>query len=82
MNIEPDSIVLPRLIPWIAESRLRLVTSEILLTITGSILIYIWLTRFFSLRFVVVSISAALLVIFVFLISLMAHPPRDEKLRD
>ena len=47
MNFEPDAIILPRLIPWIEKSKLRIAIFDTFLTIIGIILIYIWLKHFF-----------------------------------
>jgi uncharacterized membrane protein len=47
MNFEPDAIILPRLIPWIEKSKFRIAVFDIFLTLTGIILIHIWLNNFF-----------------------------------
>jgi hypothetical protein len=47
MNFEPDAIILPRLIPWIEKSKLRIAIFDSFLIIVGVILIYIWLKHFF-----------------------------------
>lgn len=78
MNIEPDSIVLPRLIPWLAESRLRLMTSEILLTVTGIFMVYVWFTRFFSLVFFMITVIAILFAFIVLWIAQQPIQPMDD----
>jgi hypothetical protein len=47
MNFEPDAIILPRLIPWLEKSKLRMTIFGILVFIAGIIIIFIWLTHFF-----------------------------------
>jgi uncharacterized membrane protein len=47
MNFEPDAIILPRLISWVEKSKFLIAVFDIFLTITGIILIYIWLNNFF-----------------------------------
>jgi len=71
MNIEPDSIILPRLIPWVTENKVRLVTFEVLMAIAGIIVIFIWATRFFSPLFAIITLSA----IFLILMRLIFHQP-------
>ena len=63
MNIEPDSIILPRLIPWVTENKVRLVTFEALIVLVGVIMIFVWITRFFSPLFAVITLSAIFLIL-------------------
>jgi hypothetical protein len=71
MNIEPDSIILPRLIPWVTENKVRLVTFEFLLAVAGIFVIFVWITRFFSPLFAIITLSA----IFLILMRLIFHQP-------
>ena len=71
MNIEPDSIILPRLIPWVTENKVRLVTFEALLGFVVVIVVFVWVTRFFSPVFAIITLSA----IFLILMRLIFHQP-------
>jgi hypothetical protein len=71
MNIEPDSIILPRLIPWITGNRVRLVTFEVIFAIAGIVMIFVWVTRFFSPLFAIISLSA----VFLILMRVIFHQP-------
>ena len=71
MNIEPDSIILPRLIPWVTENKVRLVAFEALFAFAGVIIIFMWVTRFFNPLFAIITLSA----IFLILMRLIFHQP-------
>ena len=64
MSIEPDTIILHRLYPWLEKSRLRMMTFGLLVTIGLIIISYVWLTRFYS-PYLVLNIF--LVIIFIFL---------------
>jgi len=67
MNIEPDSIILPRLYPWLEKSKLRMMTFMVLSIIGLFTLGYVWLTRFYS-PFVTVNIILGAILVILFFI--------------
>jgi hypothetical protein len=67
MNIEPDSIILPRLYPWLEKSRLRVITFGVLAMVGLIILSYVWLTRFYS-EYMVMNIYLAIILLFLLII--------------
>jgi hypothetical protein len=83
MNIEPDSIILPRLYPWLEKSRLRMMAFGLLVMVGLIALSFIWLTRFYS-EFVVLNIylAAILFLLFIIYIYSIIHEAKEEPAAD
>ena len=75
MSIEPDTIVLHRLYPWLEKSRLRIITFGVFVTIGVIVISFLWLTRFYS-AYIVLNIY--LVVVLVFLLLIYFYPILHE----
>ena len=66
MSIEPDTIILHRLYPWLEKSRLRMMTFGLVVTIGVILISYAWLTRFYS-PYMVLNMFLVAILIFLIL---------------
>ena len=76
MSFEPDSIILPMLIPWIEESKLRVEIFRIIFLYIGVTLIYIWLTNFFI---PVYGLSTIIALVFIYIALTQINGESKEK---
>jgi len=82
MSIEPDTIILHRLYPWLERSKLRMMTFGLLVTIGVIIVSYVWLTRFYSPYIVLNMFLVVILIILIIVYFRSVLQEANEGLQD